>query len=371
MKGNIKCLFQGMPAPSSRAPTEPSGLTTQWLQSALAERFPGISVRAVVCNAPLYGTATKIRLQAEYEISQPGLPASLVVKAGFAAHREAMSYLYAHETRFYREVQPLLGINTPDCYATVDDPAVPQHMALLEDLDASGATFCRVHHPLNYQQTSGFLDILARMHARTWSNSLINPGGPLADLKIWEALPNDAEGTYARGQLVPEVWAHYMTLPRALALPRIFHDRKRMQSGLLALNELCRSEPYCLLHGDFHLGNLYFDGKGRPAVLDWQSYSRGNWSHDVTYFMVSALDPVDRRRWDRALMAHYLDRLQQEGVAAPPSLDAAMLAFRLQILDGLFYWTVNPPEWQAEENNCSVAPRFAYAALDHGSYDAF
>ena len=356
---------------SGRAPTEPSGLTAQWLQTALAERFPGIQVRSVSGNAPLYGTATKVRLRAEYETSQPGLPTSLIVKAGFAAHREAMAYIYALETRFYREVQPLLGINTPESYATIDDATVPQHMVLLEDLNAAGASFCSVHHPLNYAQTSAFLDILARMHARTWNNALIAPGGELADLRVWEALPGDACAAYARGQLVPETWARYMTLPRALALPRMFHDRERMQAGLLALNELCLTEPYCLLHGDFHLGNLYFDGKGRPGVLDWQSYSRGNWSHDVTYFMVSALDPVDRRRWDRALMAHYLERLQQEGVTAPPSLDEAMQAFRLQILDGLYYWTVNPPEWQAEENNCSVAPRFAYAALDHGTYDAF
>jgi hypothetical protein len=31
----------------------------------------------------------------------------------------------------------------------------------------------------------------------------------------------------------------------------------------------------------------------------------------------------------------------------------------------LYYWLVNPIEFQAELNNCAVAPRFALAALDH------
>jgi hypothetical protein len=31
-------------------------------------------------------------------------------------------------------------------------------------------------------------------------------------------------------------------------------------------------------------------------------------------------------------------------------------------------WLVNPVEFQAELNNCAVAPRFALAALDHDAF---
>jgi hypothetical protein len=354
------------------APSTIGELTPAWLEAALRERFPGVLIRDLAASQPLYGTATKIRLTIDYQHAPEGAPSSLIVKGGFAAHREAMAYLYAHETRFYREIQPELGINTPCCYATIDDFSGHQHILLLEDLDLSHAKFCRVQHPLTYTQAQGFLGILARLHARTWNRGMTAPGGTLQDLKIWEALPApDHGGAYAHGQLVPETWTQYMRLPRCLAVPRIFHDRTRMQAGLEALNLLCLKEPRCLLHADFHLGNLYFDAAGQPGVLDWQSYSRGHWSHDVTYFMVSALDPADRRRWDAALVSYYLQKLHDEGVAAPPTLDEAMQAFRLQIIDGLFYWMMNPPEWQSEENNCSVAPRFAHAALDHESFDAF
>jgi hypothetical protein len=35
---------------------------------------------------------------------------------------------------------------------------------------------------------------------------------------------------------------------------------------------------------------------------------------------------------------------------------------------GLYYWLVNPVEFQAEINNCAVAPRFAQAAIDLGTF---
>jgi aminoglycoside phosphotransferase (APT) family kinase protein len=159
-----------------------------------------------------------------------------------------------------------------------------------------------------------------------------------------------------------------MKLPRAVAIPKFMHDRDRMERALVQLTAFCRTGPQCFLHGDYHLGNLYFDADGRAGTLDWQSGRRGHWSHDVTYFLVSALDIADRRRWDRALLQHYLGRLEAHGVTQPPTFDTAWEAFRLQIIDGLYFWLVNPVEFQAEENNCAVAPRFAMAALDHDTF---
>jgi hypothetical protein len=80
------------------------------------------------------------------------------------------------------------------------------------------------------------------------------------------------------------------------------------------------------------------------------------------------MDIEDRKRGDKALIAYYLSRLAYYGVANPPSFEAAMEAFRIQIFDGLFYWLVNPVEWQVELNNCAVVPRFAQAALDYDSF---
>ena len=355
-----------------RAPTAIAGLTPAWLAAVLGEKLRGAGVGSVEIVDVAYGTATKIRLRVAYEGDAAHLPTSLIVKGGFADHRVAMSPLYAHEVRFYRDLQSRLGVPSPLCLATQDDFAAPQHLAVLEDLVPRGVTFCQVATPLTYRQASDFLDILARLHASFWNHPALAVGGELGDLAHWVPLPPpEGIGLFANQQLEPATWAHYMALPRCQGIPRLFHDMPRMRAGLHALNAFSLQGPVCLLHADFHLGNLYLEADGKGGVLDWQSYSKGHWSHDVTYFLVSALDPVDRRRWEGALVAHYLDRLRAEGVDDPPALDDAMVAFRIQIIDGLFFWMVNPPEWQKEENNCAVAPRFAIAALDHRTFDAF
>ena len=133
------------------------------------------------------------------------------------------------------------------------------------------------------------------------------------------------------------------------------------------LRQIDRTGPHCLLHGDFHLGNLYFDADGTPGVLDWQSTRRGPWAHDFTYFLVSALDMAERREWEKPLLRHYLQQLALHRVQ-PPTFDAAWDCYITQIVYGLYYWLVNPVEFQAELNNCAVAPRFALAALDHDTF---
>ena len=68
-------------------------------------------------------------------------------------------------------------------------------------------------------------------------------------------------------------------------------------------------------------------------------------------------------------MAYFLERLAVHGVRNPPTFDEACKHFRRQIIDGLYFWLVNPIELQAEVNNCAVAPRFAMAAIDHDTFE--
>lgn len=134
------------------------------------------------------------------------------------------------------------------------------------------------------------------------------------------------------------------------------------------LRALDAAAPCCLLDVDPHLGNLYFDDDGTAGVLDWQSVRVGSWAHDVCYELVSSIDVADRPRCERPLLALYLDALRGHAVT-PPSFDEAWEAYRLHHVYGLYYWLVNPVELQTEVNNCAVAPRFAAAALEHGTFE--
>jgi aminoglycoside phosphotransferase (APT) family kinase protein len=159
-----------------------------------------------------------------------------------------------------------------------------------------------------------------------------------------------------------------MASPRGVAVSRSFHDRERMLRAMEQLRLLDREGPRCLLHGDCHLGNLYLEADGTPGFLDWQSVRQGPWVHDVAYFLGSALDIIDRPRWERTLLEHYLCELASAGIDPPP-FDGAWANYGCQMVYGLFYWLVNPVEFQTELNNCAVAPRFAMAAIDHRSFE--
>ena len=353
-------------------PVTVDDVDARFLTEALSINYPGVEVTSARHEGILWGTGTKIKLRVEYNAAgqKAGLPPSLFVKGGFSEHRELMQQCYIDEVRFYRDILPKLGINAPTAYFAGDDRDRKQHIVIMEDLDLRKVHFCRVQHPLNFAQTAAHLDIIARYQAQWWDGDIFRPGGELADLAVWEPLTRDRSfGAYGWSRLVPEVWAGIMKLPRAIAIPKFMHDRDRMERALVQLTDFCHEGPQCFLHGDYHLGNLYFDADGTAGTMDWQSFRRGAWSHDMTYFMVSALDIADRRKWDRALIAYYLERLSAHGVANPPGFDEAYDAFRRQVIDGLFYWTVNPVEFQIEENNCAVGPRFAMAALDHDTFE--
>lgn len=347
-------------------PVKAEEVTAQWLGEALSFNYPGVEVTALDADIPVWGTGTKIRVRPQYnQVGQKlGLPPSLIIKGGFAEHRELMEDTYIHEVRFYRDLRPQLDINVPACFFAGDDSANKQHIVILEDLNLRAVDFCRVQKPLSFEQARQFLDGQARYHARWWNDPALTEG-ELAWLGLWDVLPDPPHGAYAHSRLEADTWGSIIKLPRAVALPRQFLDLDWMKRALGVLSEFCReAADTCFLHADHHLGNLYFDADGTAGVLDWQSPSRGHWSHDVTYFIVSALDIADRRKWDKALLAYYLARLEHYGVTNPPDFDSAWEAFRLQIIDGLYYWLVNPEEFQIEINNCAVAPRFAMAALD-------
>jgi hypothetical protein len=351
--------------PGLELPLQVEGLDREWLSQALAEAAPGAAVIRAERLETLWGTGTKVLFEVAYNAAgqAAGLPTRLWVKGGFAEHREAMLFLYQLEARFFREIAPQLDIRTPR--RLFAGASADQGIVVLEDLHQAGAEICRVQQPLDFDQAAAFLDALAAMHARWWNSPDLDDPQKLGWLQRHDPLPDDDWGAYGRGQLQPDTWARYMQLPRALALPKRFRDREAMHAALQALRRVDAQGPTCLIHADAHLGNLFIDADGRPGFLDWQSVRRGHWAQDVTYFMISALDPLDRRAWDRALVEGYLEGLRRRGVQGPPDTDEAWAAIRAHIVYGLFYWMVNPVEWQAEVNNCAVAPRFAWAAVDH------
>jgi aminoglycoside phosphotransferase (APT) family kinase protein len=135
------------------------------------------------------------------------------------------------------------------------------------------------------------------------------------------------------------------------------------------------SEPSTFLHSDVHIGNWYQTGAGRMGLCDWQCPSRGHWSRDVAYAISSALEPEDRRNWERELLARYLERLAEHR-APKLNFDKSFTWYRQQLLHAFSMWTItlrhSPllPSMQTEAMTLAMMERVGTAIDDLDALDS-
>jgi hypothetical protein len=347
-------------------------ITKEWLTEARAARYPGVEVSAARIGRVMYGTSTKVWVHLEYNGSglAHGLPPSMVLKGGFEEHSRNMAFMYNYEMRFYRDVAPALDMNTPTCYFAATNRGQGQSIVLLEDLTLKDMHFFDAQQPLGYRDVAAFLDAQARYHAQWWGSPALEEGGQFG----WISTPLGGVGAggYASRCMQPEIWEEdnwrgYLARPHGAALPLLLHDPDRIRTGLVKLGQLHEAGVRTLAHGDTHLGNLYAEAGGKPGFLDAQ-VRRSVWYQDVAYYMVAALDVIDRRNWERGLLNYYLGRLAAYS-CTPPSFEEAWLCYRCEVAFGFFIWIINSDRFQSEATNTAVAARFGMAAIDHSTFD--
>lgn len=344
-----------------KLPETLEAVTPEWLTHALGRHRPGIAVTSAAVVEVMGGTATKLRMAVDYDQAgrDAGLPPRLIVKGPFGKNTATMEHTFTDEMRAYAELVTDIGVNTPICYFAEKQGIVP--VTILEDLALGDCVFGHAQRPLTFDQAASILDVLAILHARYWQHPELADDGRfgwvLRTVSGWHL-------DYMEMVLQPENWAFYMGLPRGAAVPRaLASDPRRLRDALHRQWAFHRQGPLTLGHGDAHIANVYFNAKG-GGVLDWEM-RRCPWYHDVTYFLVSALDVVDRRRWESALLQHYLGRLKAHGVAAP-DFDTALWCYRREILYGyvLFITNGDGVQYFTESANAAIAVRFAMAADD-------
>jgi aminoglycoside phosphotransferase (APT) family kinase protein len=233
---------------------------------------------------------------------------------------------------------------------------------VLEDLDARSVRWGRATSPLTFAAARATLAALAELHAHAWDHTVL-------DELRW--LRSPVEGPvveHYRRHRDPLAVARALERPRAAALPAALHDPERIVRAFWSAQVEAARRPRCVLHGDAHLGNVYFEPDGTPGLVDWQAVRQGRWSHDVSLFVVSALDVADRRRWERELLGQYLADLSAHGVA-PPTWDDAWLEYRQQVAYGVQGWTCTG-SFQPEDVNTANLARFGAAALDLDTFGA-
>jgi hypothetical protein len=335
-------------------PDKLDDITPAWLTEALGTTAPGIVVDSAQIVDVIHGACTKVRLS--LRTNRNYFPSTVLMKAGFEAHSPAMRPMHDNEYHAYRDLIPTPEVNSPHCHfaGLAEDGRA---MVILEDLCLRDVHFLSLQAPIGFELAKRFLEGLARIHARWWDAA--DRGPPMdwihrADADhmkhYFDILADEAE------------FNSYVYSPRGAAMPRMLLDRHLVRSAHDRMREFHAAMPKTVNHGDMHLGNLYTDADGTPGYLDYQP-CYGPWSIDVSYFLIAGLDLVDRRRWQGALLQHYLTCLAGFGVAAP-TFDEAWAAYRRDVVWGLTIWMMNGSNFQSEANNTASATRFAMAMID-------
>ena len=275
--------------------------------------------------------STNARFRIECDELPPGLPSDLCVKGYFTDCSEtgaASRSAGIPEALFYRHLAATSGVRTLECYYADVDAATNHGVIITGDVAADGAIFLDSLSPYTSDQAAESLEQYAILHGRTWRMDRTN--------EPW-LTPRLEMTMRARG--LPEINGNFQG-PIGSLVPEDVRDGERLLEAARRLaNDSRDVRMGCLLHGDAHVGNIYLNGRQETCLVDWQLVQRGPWYLDIGYHIGCTLSPVERRKNETELLAHYLHRLRAEG-GDPPSWDDARRNLGAGMVYGFFLWAI-------------------------------
>ncbi|MGO8877086.1 MAG: phosphotransferase family protein [Acidimicrobiales bacterium] len=288
-------------------------LTPAWLTSALAASVTIEGERVLDVGIGAIGTGQMCqcaRLSVRYDRPSQA-PASMVIKlpaldeTSRATARVLRSY--ENEVRFYQQLAPTLSVRTPAVFHADIDVDTARFVLLLEDL-APAEPGDQIAGCLP-ELAEVAIDELVKLHAARWGD----PG--LANLE-WLHGDKDVSRQFLLA-LLPGLWDGFRQRYAADLESDVLEAGAALFSNLEGYL-LLDAAPSTVVHGDYRLDNLLFDGTpgGTPiAVVDWQTVSDGPGPHDVAYFIGAGLRPEHRRPVEDELVRRYHGGLLAAGVS--------------------------------------------------------
>jgi len=354
-------------------PIHAEELTPTLLTRALSDRRPGCTVEAIRildqahCKSGSASTAARAILELDYAGGSPDPPPARLVLKTVLIRPGAIPDLYENEVRFYRDLRHELELETPQAYASCFDSASGTFGVLMEDLSLRSARFPDARESLEPDAIASLLDGLASLHARFWQSPRFERD--LADL--WTPCSGGFHD-FLKVHGIAFISHQVERSPyKQELLERLGRSLKQIWDALWRAQAILASAPCTLLHGDTHLGNTYLLPDGRAGLVDWQLMNRGRWAQDVTYLLVTGLATEVRRRDERDLLTHYVERLRAHGVADAPGAEEAWWLYRQAAVWGfLLGWLICPLENYGEEILRANLERLTAALEDLETFDA-
>jgi len=298
------------------------------LESLVRERHPDARIASVERAGGHAGTTSRVRLRVRWAREPRGIarvPRQVFVKLAPEDWPTRifvdLMRLGANEVGFYRRLRDQAPVEAPLALAAVRARRGRAFALVLEDLEEDGCRFGEGAARLGFEEAARAVRSLAALHAAFWSSPV------LARERGWLKHPSRnplaaVERLLGTLALAPALRRHGDRFPESI--------RSQAPAIVAARSDLDRAwseGPHTLLHGDPHLGNLYFRGD-RVGFLDWQVVQAGQGMRDVTYLLLNAADADVLERRERELIELYREALHERGVEAPTS-DCAFDQYRL------------------------------------------
>lgn len=360
--------------PRTRAdiPRDARDITAEWLSDVLCHEHPGAQVTDFEVTQGTSQTTSRAGVRVRYNAAgaAAGLPTELYAKTTTGLGQRLLvggAHMLHGETLFYTRLRPRIEMEAPLGYWGGVDERSWRSMILMEDIATTkGATFIEPTTPLTRAQVEEIVVNLAACHGAWWEDPEIRA------LKTTHDHLRYVSGFVDMGKRC----AVGIAKARDVVPVPVRDEAARLWKGTArALEIAATQQPPTLLHGDTHVGQAYVTGDGHMGLTDWQSIMAGSWGYDFGYFVGSALEPDDRRAWERDLLELYLTKLGESGGRAP-AFDDAWEIYRQSLCYPCTAWSFAygrafyQPEMQPDETCRTVIRRLATAVDDLGTFAA-
>ena len=306
------------------------------------------------------GTASRSRLHIRYaaQLAEAPGPTSFFIKS---RPRDFGSALFGvlfdlggNEVSFYRHIRPDSPVRSPEVYHC--EGGSNDYVMLLEDLAEKGCSFRDLASKCTFEEAKSIVTVLAQLHARFWQSQRFETD--LAWVNRFETNHDQRLLNLVRQLSVPisfKKFGHVLPAEIREVVPHLMNN-------YLRLEEQWAREPRTLIHGDAHLGNMYFQD-GQAGLLDWQVTQLGQGMRDISYFLINSMSEELRLAHQEELIRHYLVSLRDLGASL--DFDTAWRQYRLQ---SVYAWIASvvtaPSNFQHESVVIAGLSRSCKAILD-------
>lgn len=254
------------------------------------------------------------RLRVSYDRPDDALPEMFVAKFHHSERHKRLATnsfgQYEREYRFYRELAPAIGIRTPKCYYAGYEKDSGYFVTLLADLgelrSVDQAEDCSL------EDASAVVESLVELHARWWGSEQLDRYGWILD-------PADPLSSAQAQERYISATVRFLDLVGDYLPPGVESIIEQFGPNFVRVMTATGKTPRTLNHGDFRLGNLFFDdtadAEKRVIAFDWPAICKRRAPGDLAYFICVGFTTESRRRYEDQLLDQYYSGLTNHGIS--------------------------------------------------------